>query len=124
MSREGMFPGGYRNTRAFRLHQRRQETAMGPQFFETGYGRRFFDSQLPRLLATLERLADAAEAKTQPGDPTRANLAREDATALDAIAAVLHGQEWNADALVTIADAVRKTGRAVDDVDEEPAATE
>jgi branched-subunit amino acid aminotransferase/4-amino-4-deoxychorismate lyase len=114
MSREGMFPGGYRNTRAFRLHQRRQETAMGPQFFETGYGRRFFDSQLPRLTAALERLADAAE-KPKGTD---------DATALDAIAAVLHGHEWNADALVTIADVVRRTGRVVDDVNEEPAATE
>lgn len=87
---------------------------MGPEFFETGYGRRFFDSQLPRLTAALERLADAAE-KPKGTD---------DATALDTIAAALHRQEWNAELFITIADAVRKTGRVVDDVDELPAATE
>lgn len=97
---------------------------MGPEFFETGYGRRFFDAQLPRLIKAIERLADAAEAKTPTDDPTEANIAGEDRAALDAIAAVLHGREWDADALVSIADAVRKTGRIVDDVDEAPAATE
>jgi len=28
-----------------------------PQFHETGYGRIFFDSQLPRLIAALEKIA-------------------------------------------------------------------
>ncbi len=34
---------------------------MGPQFHETGYGRTFFQSQLPRLIKAIERLADAIE---------------------------------------------------------------
>ncbi len=34
---------------------------MGPQFHETGYGRTFFQSQLPRLIKAIERLADAVE---------------------------------------------------------------
>ena len=31
------------------------------QFHETGFGARFFDGQLPRLIAALERIADALE---------------------------------------------------------------
>jgi hypothetical protein len=31
------------------------------EFHETGYGRRFFDSQLPMLIGALERIADALE---------------------------------------------------------------
>jgi hypothetical protein len=42
---------------------------MGPKFFETGYGRRFFDKQLPDLIAALEaiarELAAANEARQQ-----------------------------------------------------------
>ncbi len=34
---------------------------MGPQFFQTGYGRRFFESQLPELIKAINRLADAVE---------------------------------------------------------------
>lgn len=30
-------------------------------FHETQYGKRFFDSQLPKLIKTLERIADALE---------------------------------------------------------------
>jgi len=88
------------------------------EFFETVMGHRFFEGQLPRLIKAIERAAEALEKSAAPATPPG------DAAALDAIATVLHGQEWNADALVTIADAVRRTGRVVDDVDEQPAATE
>lgn len=40
---------------------------MGPQFFETGYGKRFFESQLPELIKSINRLADAIEAHTKNG---------------------------------------------------------
>lgn len=33
------------------------------QFHETQYGKRFFDSQLPKLIKALERIADALENK-------------------------------------------------------------
>ena len=33
----------------------------GPQFFQTGYGKRYYDSQLPSLIRALERIADALE---------------------------------------------------------------
>ena len=39
---------------------------MGPQFFETPYGRRFFDAQLPNLIKAINRLAEAIE--KQNGD--------------------------------------------------------
>lgn len=32
-----------------------------PNFHETVYGKRFFESQLPKLIKTLERIADALE---------------------------------------------------------------
>lgn len=32
-----------------------------PEFHETGYGRRFYDGQVPKLTATLERCAAALE---------------------------------------------------------------
>lgn len=34
---------------------------MMPQFHETVYGKRFFDSQLPALIKALERIAKALE---------------------------------------------------------------
>ena len=34
---------------------------MGPQFHETGYGRMFFQSQLPNLIKAINRLAEAIE---------------------------------------------------------------
>ena len=34
---------------------------MGPQFHETGYGRTFFQSQLPNLIKVINRLAEAIE---------------------------------------------------------------
>lgn len=36
-----------------------------PQFHETVYGKRFFDSQLPKLIKTLERIADALEKQNE-----------------------------------------------------------
>jgi hypothetical protein len=44
---------------------------MGPKFFETGYGRKFYSSDLPRLIAALEKIADAlaAIAARPPSDP-------------------------------------------------------
>ena len=38
---------------------------MGPQFHETGYGRTFFQSQLPNLIKALIRLADAMEKQNE-----------------------------------------------------------
>lgn len=36
---------------------------MGSQFHETGYGRRFYDVQLPALIKAINRLADAKESE-------------------------------------------------------------
>lgn len=41
---------------------------MGLQFHETGYGKRFFDVQLPSLIKAVERLADA-NGKQQAAEP-------------------------------------------------------
>ena len=38
---------------------------MGPQFHETGYGRTFFQSQLPNLVKAINRLADAMEKQNE-----------------------------------------------------------
>ena len=38
---------------------------MGPQFHETGYGRTFFQSQLPNLIKAINRLADAMEKQNE-----------------------------------------------------------
>ena len=38
---------------------------MGPQFHETGYGRTFFQSQLPNLIKALNRLAEAMEKQNE-----------------------------------------------------------
>lgn len=49
---------------------------MGLQFHETGYGKRFFDVQLPSLIKAVERLADA-NGKQQAAEPavdTTANM--------------------------------------------------
>lgn len=37
-----------------------------PRFDETVYGKRFFDSQLPKLIKALERIADALEKQNEP----------------------------------------------------------
>ena len=34
-------------------------------FHETQYGKRFFDSQLPKLIKTLERIADVLEKQNE-----------------------------------------------------------
>lgn len=36
------------------------------QFHETPYGKRFFDSQLPKIIKALERIADALEKANEP----------------------------------------------------------
>ena len=38
---------------------------MGPQFHETDYGRRFFQSQLPNLIKGINRLAEAIEKQNE-----------------------------------------------------------
>lgn len=38
----------------------------GPEFFETGMGRKFFECDVPRLAKALERIADALEANKHP----------------------------------------------------------
>ncbi len=38
---------------------------MGPQFHETGYGRTFFQSQLPNLIKAINRLAEAMEKQNE-----------------------------------------------------------
>ena len=34
----------------------------GPEFFQTGYGRTYYEHQLPQLIKTLARIAAALEA--------------------------------------------------------------
>ena len=34
---------------------------MGPEFYQTGMGRKFFDSDLPELIKAIDRLAEAIE---------------------------------------------------------------
>ena len=46
---------------------------MGPQFHETGYGRRFFLSQLPNLIKALNRLADAMEKQNELNEEEKKN---------------------------------------------------
>lgn len=46
---------------------------MGPQFFETGYGKRFFESQLPKLIKSINRLADAIEEQNEIKEEERKN---------------------------------------------------
>lgn len=51
-----------------------------PQFHETGYGRRFFESDLPRLVRALERIATQLEAanKTDNADAQDQQSGQED----------------------------------------------
>lgn len=46
---------------------------MGPQFFQTGYGKRFFDSQLPKLIGAINRLADAVEKQNEVKEEEKTN---------------------------------------------------
>lgn len=43
---------------------------MGMQFHETGYGKRFFDQQLPSLIKALNRVADIYENKQNAAEHT------------------------------------------------------
>ena len=43
---------------------------MGMQFHETGYGKRFFDQQLPALTKALNRVADVYEKKQNAAEHT------------------------------------------------------
>jgi len=40
-----------------------------PQFHETGYGRKFFEADLPRLVRALERIATQLEANNKTDKP-------------------------------------------------------
>ena len=46
---------------------------MGLQFHETGYGRTFFQSQLPNLIKALNRLADAMEKQNELKEEEKKN---------------------------------------------------
>lgn len=46
---------------------------MGPQFFETIYGKRFFESHLPELIKSINRLADAIEEQNEIKEEERKN---------------------------------------------------
>lgn len=39
---------------------------MGPQFFQTGMGQKFFEVTVPRMVKALERIADALEEQNKP----------------------------------------------------------
>lgn len=41
----------------------------GPEFFQTGYGRRFYDVHVPALVAALERIAAALEEQNRAKTP-------------------------------------------------------
>ena len=43
------------------------------QFHETMYGKRFFDSQLPKLIKSLERIADALEKQNENKQEAKKN---------------------------------------------------
>lgn len=44
-----------------------------PQFHETGYGRKFFEADLPRLVRALERIATQLEAANELANPKPQN---------------------------------------------------
>lgn len=39
---------------------------MGPQFFQTGMGQKFFEVTVPRIATALERIATALEKQNEP----------------------------------------------------------
>jgi len=49
------------------------KVVMGPQFHETGYGRTFFQSQLPNLIKAINRLADAMEKQNELKEEEKKN---------------------------------------------------
>ena len=46
---------------------------MGPQFHETGYGKTFFQSQLPNLIKAINRLAEAMEKQNELKEEKKKN---------------------------------------------------
>lgn len=38
---------------------------MGPEFYQTGYGKSFFELQLPGLIKAIDRLAEAVEKQNE-----------------------------------------------------------
>lgn len=62
---------------------------MGPQFFQTGMGQKFFEVTVPRMVKALERIADsleeanARERKTPPptNEPARGMIVCDDCKA-------------------------------------------
>jgi hypothetical protein len=53
-------------------------------------------------------------------EPVRGDKRWSQSAALDLIANIMSASEWNADTLDAIAEIVRSTGRAVDDLEQEP----
>ena len=53
-------------------------------------------------------------------EPVRGDKRWSQSAALDLIANTMSASEWNADTLDAIAEIVRSTGRAVDDLEQEP----
>ena len=54
----------------------------GPEFFQTGMGHKFYDSDVPRIVKALERIAAALEKLAEPKPPSlaEANLQHSIAT--------------------------------------------
>jgi len=55
----------------------------GPQFFQTPMGRRFYESDVPRIASALERIAKAMETANQihqarPADPDNLNSGKDE----------------------------------------------
>lgn len=69
-------------------------------FANTRRGGKFFDKDFPALVTAITRLADD----------------KVNAAALDAIRALLDGQEWTPDTVDAISEIVRGTGRSIEDV--------
>jgi hypothetical protein len=76
----------------------------------------------PGTRANLDQFVADAERDEASAAQSRRNAvdaAPPDSLALDRIAAVLDGREWDADTLDAVAEAVRSTGRPVRDVDDD-----
>lgn len=46
---------------------------MGPEFCQTGYGKRFFEAQLPGLIDAINRLTDALEKQNELSEEEKEN---------------------------------------------------
>jgi len=47
---------------------------MGPEFFQTVMGHRFYEGDVPRLVKALERIADALEKRNETNDEKTARV--------------------------------------------------